>query len=269
MLLAECDPAGGTLAARHGLAPQPGLVSLAAAARREQHPHLVADHVQQLPVGVSVLTAPPSGEQTRAALAMLPGLLPVLAGAGWDVLVDCGRLEAASSNAAVFAAADLALLVCRPQLPDLNAAAVWLDSRPELVTAPAGRLVVVLSGSGPYGPAEVAAALHVEVLAGLAWDPDGVAGLGVPAHRRAAAGALPRAVKHLVGEVVSRLPVRPVTPGALPVAAAMLGPAASAGPITTAAPIQDSARTAAPAAAPAPAAVRPVGVFAGQVPDGH
>jgi len=68
VLLAECDPGGGDLAARFGLPAQPGLVSLAAAARRELDAAMVAQHTQTLPGGLRVLVGPPGAEQAAAAL---------------------------------------------------------------------------------------------------------------------------------------------------------------------------------------------------------
>lgn len=55
VLLAELDPAGATLAAGSGWPPEPGLVSLAAAACRGGDPTVVWEHCQDLPGGVPVL----------------------------------------------------------------------------------------------------------------------------------------------------------------------------------------------------------------------
>ncbi|MDA8062446.1 MAG: hypothetical protein M0T80_08475, partial [Actinomycetota bacterium] len=54
-LVVEADPAGGTLAALAGWPAEPGLVSLAAAARRGAEPSLVFEHCQHLPDGASLL----------------------------------------------------------------------------------------------------------------------------------------------------------------------------------------------------------------------
>lgn len=202
VLLVEADPAGGTLAATLGLAGQPGLVSLATAARRDTHPGLVAEHTQLLPCGVRVVVAPPSGEQARAALRMLGDPLALLSAAARVVLVDCGRLDADSPTDGLFAGADVSLLVVRPQLPDLHALAVWLEGHRDR----AGRLAVVLCGPGPYGAGEVTDALGIEVLGGLPWDPPSVATLGQPPDRRARNSALRRAAVALATEVAGRLP---------------------------------------------------------------
>src|SRR5689334_12733244 len=67
-LVVEVDPAGGTLAAQFGLKPEPGLVSLAAAARRRTDPELLWEHCQQIADGVDVLVGPPSMAQLQTAL---------------------------------------------------------------------------------------------------------------------------------------------------------------------------------------------------------
>lgn len=203
VLLVEADPAGGTLAAALGLAGQPGLVSLATAARRDNDPGLFAEHAQRLPCGMRVVVGPPSGEQARAALRMLTDPLTLLSGTGRVVLVDCGRLDADSPAGGVFAAAGLSLLVARPQLPDLHALAGWLDVHRDW---PA-RLAVVLSGPGPYGAGEVADALGVDVLGGLPWDPATVAGLGQVPGRRARGTSLWRAAAALAERLARPVPV--------------------------------------------------------------
>jgi len=210
VLLAECDPAGGTLAASYGFPAEPGLGSLAAAARRRDEPDLVAEHCQALPGGALLLAGPPSAEQARAALAMLGGSLPSLAGIGRDTLIDCGRLDPASPVMGLFTEADLALIVCRPLLPDLHALAAWLEIHREALP----HLAVVLTGAGPYRAAEVAEALGAEVLPGLPHDPRGVAqlGAGPGSPMRRSRSPLLRAAHALAGQVLNRLPPLPAAP---------------------------------------------------------
>ena len=64
-------PAGGDVAARFGLAPEPGLVSLASATRRSASPDALWAHTQELPGRLAVVVGPASAKQARAALAML------------------------------------------------------------------------------------------------------------------------------------------------------------------------------------------------------
>ena len=167
VLLVEADPAGGTLAAASGWPPEPSLVSLAAAARRGGEPDLVWEHCHQLPGGASVLAAPALGDQARSALGMLGPLLGRLGELDADVLVDCGRLDAGSAALGLWERADRPVLVGRPRLADLQAAAAWLEERR---SGPETGLVTV--GDGPYPDAEITEALGPAVLARLPWDPD-------------------------------------------------------------------------------------------------
>jgi len=172
VLLAELDPAGGTLAAASGWPPEPGLVSLAAAARRGSDPELVWEHCHELADGTPVLAGPGSADQARSALGMLTGLLSRLGELAADVLVDCGRLAGASPNP-VLSGADHVVLAARPRLADLHALASYLETNPILRQDPR----LVLLGDGPYPDQEVAEALGVEVAARLPWDPDAAASL--------------------------------------------------------------------------------------------
>lgn len=210
VLLAEYDPAGGSLAARYDLAAEPGLVTLATAARRSGAAGLLAEHCQLLASGVPVLAGPASAAQAQAALALLAGSRAALTAAGRDVLVDCGRLDPVSAVLEVFTGADLSLLVSRPELADLHALAGWLEAYRDRVA----RLAVVLTGAGPYPPAEVADALGIDVLTALPADPGGVARLGAAAGTRriGVPSPLQRAAQALAADVITRLPPRPGAP---------------------------------------------------------
>lgn len=71
-LVLEVDPSGGDLTAGFALASEPGLVSLAATARREAHRAEVAwEHTQVLPGGLPVVAAPVRAEQASAAVEVL------------------------------------------------------------------------------------------------------------------------------------------------------------------------------------------------------
>jgi Flp pilus assembly CpaE family ATPase len=180
VLLAELDPAGGTLAAASGWPPQPGLVSLAAAARRGNDPELVWEHCHKLPGGAPVLAGPASADQTRTALGMLSGLLGRVAELEADVLLDCGRVVG-TSTIDVLVGADKVVLVARPQLVDLHALATWVESAP----LEGNRLSLVLVGNGPYPDTEIEEALGIAVLAHLPWDPAAAEGLvSLPANSR-------------------------------------------------------------------------------------
>jgi hypothetical protein len=180
VLLCECDPAGGTIAAAAGWAPEPGMVSLAAAARRDSDPEEVWMHIQEMPNGAAVLAGPVSSDQSASALAMLAGLLGRLGELSSDVLIDCGRLLG-SFTEAIGGCADQLVLAARPALVDLHAVAAWCEAH----TDQRDQIALVLVGDGPYSNAEVSQALDMPVLARLPWDPPAAASLlKVPATAR-------------------------------------------------------------------------------------
>jgi hypothetical protein len=208
VLLAELDPAGGTLAAASGWPPQPGLVSLAAAARRGNDPELVWDHCHKLPSGASVLAGPASADQVRTALGMLSGLLGRLDELDADVLLDCGRVVGVPL-VEVLAGVDHLVLAARPHLADLHALATWMES----ASLERNRLSLVLVGNGPYPGTEVEEALGVAVSAHLPWDPDAAERLIClpPSARELKVSPLLRAARTL-GDELSRQSIQGVRP---------------------------------------------------------
>jgi MinD-like ATPase involved in chromosome partitioning or flagellar assembly len=205
VLLVEADPGGGDLAARFGLAAEPGLVSLAAAARRQIDSALVGDHAQKLPGGLGVLVGPPGPEQAAAALGMLaPAALAGLDGLdAVDIIADLGRLDPRSAALGLARAASLLLVVVRPRLDELQ----HLSHRVAALRGECRVLGVVLVGTGHYPAEEIATALGVEVLAWLPADPRGASLLGgtgasVGALRRT---PLLRAARSMAEAVAGRL----------------------------------------------------------------
>jgi MinD-like ATPase involved in chromosome partitioning or flagellar assembly len=200
-LLVEADPAGGTLAAAAGLAPEPGLVSLAAVARRHDEPVVAFEHCQALPDGTPVLCGPSGPERARSVLAMLSGLLGRLG--ELDADVDCGRFEPSASNIDLFGRADLGVLAVRPRLADLHALGAFLQGRDDQLS----RSALVLVGSGPYPSAEVSDALGLEVAGNLPWDPEAAQALATTSvgARQLTRSPLVRALRTLADDLAGRV----------------------------------------------------------------
>jgi MinD-like ATPase involved in chromosome partitioning or flagellar assembly len=203
LLLVEADPAGGTLAAQAGLGPEPGLVSLAAAARRQGDPSLAFEHVQSLPGDVPIVCGPPASSRARSALLMLSGMLGRLGELDAQVMCDCGRLDRTTDNVDLFERGRLAVLVSRPRLSDLNSLAAYLEERAEQARRP----VLVLVGDGPYPANEVAEVLGVEVAGHVPSDPDAAAAIGTApiSSRQLTRTPLVRALRSLAGALAERL----------------------------------------------------------------
>jgi MinD-like ATPase involved in chromosome partitioning or flagellar assembly len=227
-LVIEADPSGGDLGAWLGLAPAPGLASLAAAIRHDASPGAAWRHAQVLPGGgVSVVVAPAGAEQAAACLATLAA---PRAGTAWldpgsgeaVVIADCGRLDPHSAAFAVAARAAVTLVLVRPRVSELSHLAERLPGlaraglRPALLLAPAGE-----GGTGEacYPPGEITATLGVPVEGSLPADPRTVAALirgrGVLAPSRRL--PLAQAVSGLAAALAARL-IPPVPSPAVPAA---------------------------------------------------
>jgi MinD-like ATPase involved in chromosome partitioning or flagellar assembly len=179
-VLIDADPAGGDWLLRPGVAPEPGLVSLAMAGRRRLENGELFNHVQV--VGpVELVVGPAAAHQAATALEMLgPRLVAHVRGLtdgradGWagpvDAVVDCGRLTPGSPAMPLALEADLVVLVS----PATAVALVHLAPLVEHVAKAGVPAAVLLHGgegrSSLYGEAEVAAGVGVEVLGTMADD---------------------------------------------------------------------------------------------------
>jgi hypothetical protein len=158
----ETDPDGNDLAATFDLGQTPGLVSLAAASRREGPAAAnVDDHARRLPDGLSIVPGPVAAEDAAAAVATLAPRLGALAerdGRLWSC--DVGRLGPSSPALAIAASASVTVLVCGPTRTE----ALALPSRVAALRGAGCRLGLAVVGAGPYRPAEVAEHGRVDLL---------------------------------------------------------------------------------------------------------
>lgn len=172
LVVVEIDPAGGDLVVRFDLATEPGLVTLAAAGRRELAPDTLLSHTQLLPAEATegapsrrVLVAPVSADQANASLSALRGgLVRALDAIDADVLVDCGRLDPTSPAYEVATGAELLIMVARPVVAEVH----HLSSR--LSSVKAKTLSLLMVGDRPYSVAEVAEAVGASALGSLPAD---------------------------------------------------------------------------------------------------
>lgn len=155
--LIEADPDGGVLAARWGLGHEPGLMTLAAAARGARTGEL-APHAQELADDFALIAGPPTPDQAEAALSIAgPRLAALRPAAGETVFVDAGRGPRPVVSPVVQAAA-VVMLVARPRLDQLQ----QLVPRYRALRGAGQRVGVVLVGDGPYGSDEVVEVLDSE-----------------------------------------------------------------------------------------------------------
>jgi hypothetical protein len=174
-LLAELDPAGGSVQVLAGGPAVWGLVDVGATLRRQADAGPVHAHLAAVPPALPALLAPTAGHVAESVIAAagdrwVPGLSAVAA----QVVVDAGRWEPSQPTASRIAGADLVAVVCRPTLAAVESVRLGLDQLRHVAGAP---VAVVVVGRRPYGPDEIAEQLGVALGGSVAWDPRGAAGL--------------------------------------------------------------------------------------------
>jgi MinD-like ATPase involved in chromosome partitioning or flagellar assembly len=147
-----------------------------------------------------VVVAPVSSEHTTASLTALAGHLPaMLQRDARDTLVDCGRFSASSSTRQIVEAADVVVVVTRPDAEGLASAHLacrWLDG----VTS---RVRVVVVGDRPYPQAEAEAVLQLPVVM-IANDARAAAALaGRASGRSLTRSALIRSARAIVADLAA------------------------------------------------------------------
>ena len=208
VVVVECDPSGGDVAARFGLPVELGTASLVLARRRLGPDATVADdllleHAQQLPGGLDVVVGPAGAD---GALALDEELSTVGLGLAarsdgdsdgaedgdgdgpLDLIVDCGRLMAkARGQQRLVAESDRLVLVARPDASSL-VHAHWAAGRIRAARGGEDGLSLVTVGEAPFPPAEMAEALGIELLGSIRVDPRAADMVcGRPGRRRALA----------------------------------------------------------------------------------
>ncbi|MGH3680575.1 MAG: ParA family protein [Natronosporangium sp.] len=230
-VLAECDPAGGSVQAGYlagALPADRGVRELAVAELR-------GEDLRGKWWGQLVDLQPPQLQRL-----LLPGITdPVQSGAlrpvwdklgeffasleygqpGFDVIVDCGRLAAPNTPWPVLLRADAVLLVVRPTLPGLSTAVPSLRTlRTQLSEHGVGTmsLALLVTGPGDLPVRTVSSQLHNPVVLTLPDDPKTATVLGHggsvkmnSALMRAAAGAHPKLAGHLQARRASLQPQSP------------------------------------------------------------
>lgn len=220
--LLDCDPAGSDWLLRPGVAPEPGLLSLATAGRRDLGAGELSAHLQHLDEGLEVLVAPAAARQASGALDLVGERLVAHLRAldATDAVLDCGSLSPASPALPLVRAADLVVLVSRPTARAMVHLAPWVE---QLVGEDSAVVVVLVEGpkarhEAAYRPDEVVEALGVEVLGPVADDAATAARLYNQPGRLAALGgsALVRSAAPVAEDVFARLGPQPAPAPAWP-----------------------------------------------------
>ena len=170
-VLVEADPDGGSIAPSWQLSVDVGMQQIAAETGRGLRADVVPQALQPLAGGpAQVLVAPTDPGMARSVLGLAARpLSSVMGGLGDPVVIDVGRAGRASPVWPLVESADLAVVVCRPRLPEVAAAA----HRCEELASAVERVALVCVGDSPYAPDEVAGFAGVSLLGVVANDPAG------------------------------------------------------------------------------------------------
>ncbi len=174
--MAECDPAGGDVAAWAQLPVEPGWSTAISGADRNWS--AIVDHTQELPSGLRVMTAPARPSQARAAVIEASTGFSGLLGRMPEALMiaDCGRVEL---DAPIWTrASQLTLLLLRQATVSAQATVARVDRTIEALEVLRGscrQVGVVLIGGSPYPASEISSVLGVELFGVLPEDAAGAA----------------------------------------------------------------------------------------------
>jgi MinD-like ATPase involved in chromosome partitioning or flagellar assembly len=171
VVVAECDPSGGDLAARFELLTTRGCLSLATAARRDPDSVVADPHIQRLPGGLEVLVGGSSSEMALAQSVTRANVnqAVVTIASTVDVVADLGRLAAPYDE-------------CRQLLQEANGVGVLIgpdrasvahaiDQRELLSDLCGERISLMLVGRGACHPKDVESLTGIRVSAEIPNDP--------------------------------------------------------------------------------------------------
>lgn len=212
-VVVEADASGGDLAARFGLRPSPGLVSLAAEIRTAALPdgEVVWRHAQMIGDGLWVVPAPPGAAESAAALgAMTPGGLAAMQVSAADpealVVVDVGRMDPTRSTVGMADGADVLLVLAGAHADDL----AHLPSRLKALGRGCRQRRLLLVGEG-YPTNEVERELGAAIAARIPHDARAAAALrGLGSGRRRT--QLGRAATRCARTLIAHAPTGPANP---------------------------------------------------------
>jgi len=171
VMVVECDPSGGDIAARFGLSSRCGWPTLATSARRDVGSTTILPHLQQLPGGLEVLvgTRFPDLPLAQSAEASLLSRIWSAPDDPWDALVDLGRLRQGDEESLAWLDRSDSVVV----VTGADAASVVQvrERAPALCSRCEDRLGLVVVGSGPHPGVEIEAFTGIHLLGELPFDP--------------------------------------------------------------------------------------------------
>ncbi|MBU8857781.1 MULTISPECIES: hypothetical protein [unclassified Micromonospora] len=172
-VVVEADPCGGVLAARFGVAQEPGLAGLAAASRHGLPAGGPARFAQPLPPGVHAVVGPGAADTCAQAVSVLSARPDVVAGLAPVVILDAGRLYPGSPAWGLVPRVSVLVVVTAGDTEHLDHVDTRLPALRAQMRSP--HLGVAVCGRSAYGPREVSGRLGAPVWAHLPADRWGAA----------------------------------------------------------------------------------------------
>jgi MinD-like ATPase involved in chromosome partitioning or flagellar assembly len=171
VVVAECDPFGGDLAARFELSTARGCLSLATAARRDPEAVVADPHMQRLPGGLEVLVGGSSSEIALAQSVTRANVnqAVIAAARSVDVVADLGRMAAPYEECRqLLQAAEAVGVVIGPD----QAAVAHAAEQGEMLTRLCGdRISLMVVGRGTSRSRDIEVATGLRVSAEVPHDP--------------------------------------------------------------------------------------------------
>ena len=211
-ILAECDPAGGVIGLRFGMAERPSLATFASDTRRGATESSVAANIQTLH-GMQCLLGPADPRVARRATqAAAPNVAQLHRSSVEPWICDLGRVGEDSAVLELARSADLVLVATRTSVAEVQALVYGVG----LLRAQGCELGLVCIGEKPNPPREVAELTDMPLYCVLPEDAGMAAALagGQFNQRQLRKSSLWRSIVHLAGEVETKIGHLPqTTPG--------------------------------------------------------
>lgn len=163
VVVAECDPSGGDIAARFGITSRQGMSSWILSSRHRSEYGALDGHVQNLAGGLGVIVGPTSSESATALDKELAAVVSDMHHSELTFIADCGRLVVNQpGQAEVLRAASTVLLVSAADVASLSharwAAEVLSRLRPE------GEIGLIVSRFGVERAGEAASVVGLPLV---------------------------------------------------------------------------------------------------------
>lgn len=213
----ELDPSGGSGWIRTRASCPSSEPMLPELARELRGDRAVADWTEMAvpaPPGVPAVMAPSSDVAASTVIGEGPEHWAGALRAEGLVVVDAGRWDRRQPAAARIVGSDVVGVVCRSTMESVEHVRHWVAGLREAARCP---VLVIVVGTRPYAPVEVADAARLPLAGEIEWRRNDVAALWArgASGRQVASSWLGRSASRTLTEVLGALPARPAASASL------------------------------------------------------